>query len=729
MKRAAHAWILAAGIAASFGLQSSSQTLGQTLAAAEDQIAIHRNLGKAFYENPTTHQQAVEEFQKALELAPDSTRERLNYALALLRAGKTPEGVAELQKVQQQDPAIPHTWFNLGIAFKKEGEYERAVGQFEQMVRLVPNEPISQYNLGYLYRLTERADLALRHFEEAARLDPALAGPHFQLYNAYRQAGRTQDADRELRTFQEIRRRQAGAVIPEDLDWSYYAEVYETIEPLGARDAEALSTELRFADTSLGSGFDARTAGLAVLDSNGDSRPDLLAWSASGARIFREGSAPVQDAGLAGVQGIRFVAPGDFNNDGLADLCVVTESGAALYLNRQGRFQRSPAQLPAGRYAKAVWIDYDHDYDLDLILLGERQALVRNNGSAGFSDLTRDFPFVAGRATDGVTLDVVPYENGFDLAVAYEDRAGVLYRDKLGGKYEAQPLDALRAAARSLTVRDFDNDSWTDLAATYADSTVLLRNREGNWEALPATLSSAGPMAFADFENRGFADLVIGSAISRNRGLGQLLAPRPVTGGSSAVALAEADFDRDGKTDLAAIRADGSLHLLKNENPSRNSWLQVALTGVKNLRLAPGARVEIKAGPIYQKQTYNGAPLTFGLPSDSQADTVRITWPNGLIQNEIRQPAGRLLSYREAQRLSGSCPMIFTWNGNNFEFITDVLGVAPLGASSGDGQYFPVDHDEYIQIPGRALALVDGRYEIRITEELREVAYFDEVRL
>jgi len=72
--------------------------------------------------------------------------------------------------------------------------------------------------------------------------------------------------------------------------------------------------------------------------------------------------------------------------------------------------------------------------------------------------------------------------------------------------------------------------------------------------------------------------------------------------------------------------------------------------------------------------------------------------------------------------------MIYTWNGAEFEFITDVLGVAPLGASAGDGQYFPVDHDEYIRIPGRSLT-DEGRYEIRIAEELREVAFLDEIRL
>ena len=99
------------------------------------------------------------------------------------------------------------------------------------------------------------------------------------------------------------------------------------------------------------------------------------------------------------------------------------------------------------------------------------------------------------------------------------------------------------------------------------------------------------------------------------------------------------------------------------------------------------------------------------------------------MQNELKQVSGKLTTIKEAQRLSGSCPMIFTWNGERFEFVTDVLGVAPLGASEGDGQYFPVDHDEYIQIPAGALVPRDGAYEVHITEELHEVSYLDQVRL
>src|SRR5262245_47707385 len=83
--------------------------------AAEDDLARYRNLGKAFYENPTTQAESVAEFKKALDLAPASNREKLNYALALLRANKMAEAVPLLQEVQQKDPSLPHTWFNLGI--------------------------------------------------------------------------------------------------------------------------------------------------------------------------------------------------------------------------------------------------------------------------------------------------------------------------------------------------------------------------------------------------------------------------------------------------------------------------------------------------------------------------------------------------------------------------------------------------------------------------------------
>src|SRR5579883_1545128 len=100
------------------------------------QLAAYRALGKAFYENPATENQAVEQFQTALALDPGCVREQVNYGLALLRAGETRRGIAELEKAKQLDPRVPHTWFNLGIAYKKQGDFDQALAQFRQMERL-----------------------------------------------------------------------------------------------------------------------------------------------------------------------------------------------------------------------------------------------------------------------------------------------------------------------------------------------------------------------------------------------------------------------------------------------------------------------------------------------------------------------------------------------------------------------------------------------------------------
>jgi hypothetical protein len=304
----------------------------------------------------------------------------------------------------------------------------------------------------------------------------------------------------------------------------------------------------------------------------------------------------------------------------------------------------------------------------------------------------------------------------------------VLYRDKLAGKYEAAPLAGLRPGARSLAAQDFDNDGEIDLLFRSGQEVGLILNRRGRFEE--RTLGQGGGgLVLADLENRGFADVITGSGVQRNVGLGQAEREFKPGGFVESAALAAADFDRDGRMDLASVNSKGQVLLLSNATPPRNRWLRVDLTGVKNLKSALGAEVEIKADTLYQKKIYDGLPALFGLGSEDLADAVRITWPNGLIQNEMQQAPGRLAAFQEAQRLSGSCPMIFTWNGREFQFVTDVLGVAPLGASAGDGQYFPVDHDEYVQIPGEALAPRNGKYEVRVTEELREVSYLDQVRL
>jgi Flp pilus assembly protein TadD len=619
---------------ASMLMVACSKSIDQNL------LQQYRNLGKAYYENPATQLEAVREFQQALEIAPDSAREKLNYALALLRVqGRDEDAIKRLQEVQRQDPALPHTWFNLGIYYKHQGDTKRAIEQFQGMLARAPDEAIAHYQLGTLYNQTNRRNEAQAQFEKAAELDPLLAAARFQLYNLYRLDGNAEQAKRYLDDFQRIQKLQKSWVIPENVEWCNYAEIYD---PPEARAEAAMLAITEFTDTRLEGKVDPATAGLTVIDSTGSGQTDLLVWSSQGIRLFLKGREPAAETGLEGLTGVIDVAPGDFNNDGLMDLCVVTGAGPVLYRNTGGKFVRERATLPARRFDSAVWMDVDHDYDLDLILLGSQPALLRNQGAAGWADRTEDFPFVKGAVTSAQKLRVVPDSKAFDLGVFYRDRAPVLYRDQLGGRY---------------TVEAFHGQPDTDRKQV------------------------------------------------------------------------DADFDGIGRLDRARIGADGSIHFLSNQSGKNLHWIRVQLKGVRSLKLAQDALVEMKAGSLYRRQFYAGVPLLFDAEDHTSVDTVRITWPNGLIQNEVRQATNQTHVYQEAQRLSGSCPMIWTWNGREFQFITDVLGVAPLGARDGDGSYFPVDHDEYVQIPGEALHAANDHYEVRVTEELSEVSYLDQIQL
>ncbi len=355
----------------------------------------HRNLGKAFYENPTTQQEAVGEFQQALAIAPDSARDKLNYALALLKVpGREAGSNKAPQEVQRQDPTLPHTWFNLGIYYKHQGDAQRAIAQFEGMLARTPDEAIAHYQLGTLYNQTNRRQEAQAQFEKAAELDPSLAAARFQLYNLHRLAGNAGQADRYLADFERIKNLQKSWVIPENVEWCDYAEIYD---PPEARAEAAAPPEPKFADTRLDGTVDPATAGLTLIDSTGSGQTDLLVWSSQGIRLFLKGQRPAAATGLEGLTGVIDVAPGDFNNDGLMDLCVLTQAGPVLYRNTGGKFVRQPAKLPARRFDAAVWIDYDHDYDLDLLLLGRAAGAIAESRSGGMGGSDRGFPVCEGR--------------------------------------------------------------------------------------------------------------------------------------------------------------------------------------------------------------------------------------------------------------------------------------------------------------------------------------------
>ena len=196
-----------------------------------------------------------------------------------------------------------------------------------------------------------------------------------------------------------------------------------------------------------------------------------------------------------------------------------------------------------------------------------------------------------------------------------------------------------------------------------------------------------------------------------------------------AMAAAYGDFDRDGDLDLLLRTADRGLVFLENRNANPQNWINVHLVGKKVNKSGYGATVEIASGGHYQKRTYVRGPVHFGLGNLKELDVVRVTWPNGVSQNVVHPAINEVLTVVEYVKVSASCGFLYSYNGSGFELVNEILGIGPLGVPMAPGVYYPLDHTELTKIEAEQLKLRDGFYELRLTEELREITYADQITL
>jgi hypothetical protein len=83
----------------------------------------------------------------------------------------------------------------------------------------------------------------------------------------------------------------------------------------------------------------------------------------------------------------------------------------------------------------------------------------------------------------------------------------------------------------------------------------------------------------------------------------------------------------------------------------------------------------------------------------------------------------------ELDRKPSSCPFLYSWNGERFEFVTDFLGGGEMGAWQAPGVFNRPDPVEYVRIRGDQLKARDGRFELRVTNELEETLFLDHLQL
>jgi hypothetical protein len=233
------------------------------------------------------------------------------------------------------------------------------------------------------------------------------------------------------------------------------------------------------------------------------------------------------------------IAAGDFNNDGVTDLAVVSESDSGIYValgNREG----------AGRLSFGPWLASDASYSPSVLAVGK---------------------------FDGHNLDaVVNNEDYPEVSVLFGSGEGYFLTETSLGLTGGN-----RAYAGGIAVGDFNGDGNNDLAFTngLGDVDVYLGDNSENFDFaghFPTKGNGTPSQILAgDFNGNGNLDLAI---LSRDDGTGRYGGVSVLLGNGNGKfglpvvfkfpdlwpqfpgGLAEGDFNGDGKLDLAVAVSD-----------------------------------------------------------------------------------------------------------------------------------------------------------------------------
>ncbi len=796
---------LAGVVLAAFGLFSSAPQTSPKANPAE--AARLNNLGSA-YMNQQLFEKGLGLFRQAAELDPKLAIARLNQGIALLNLQKIDEARAALEDALKQDGKIPNAWYNLGLLDKNTGDSLGAIEAFRHVVTLDENDPDAWYFLGASYAQAKQFPQAIEGFQHALKINPLHASAEFGLSRAYQQSGDVNEARENLKKFQYITQKKLGA--PISLAYGEQGQYSRVVESPLAVLKPPPQIKVRFVDVTREAGLplvppalpgfvDVAGPGACFLDYDNDGKIDIFVadnGTEGGMSLYHNlGNGNFEDvtkkASLQpNMHGVGCTA-GDYDNDGWTDLVVTTNDQVLLFHNeKNGTFREvhEAANLVTDLdHLGATLIDYDHDGDLDLFLARRYDAagaleMFRNNGDGTFTNVTDELGLPEARSTGGISVIGSDYNNDRAVDIVVPDGGPTILENPREGKFVPKRIwpTTFPSAPRGVSILDFDHDGWMDVAFTHIDwqGNTLWRNHHGkSFERVPLPKTDwvrggYGIAAF-DYDNDGWVDLVAVGETKDGKGeikLFRNLGPdgfKDVTAdvGLDKIhlehprAIITGDYDNDGATDLLITQNHGPAVLLRNEGGNQNHWLRLSLKGLADNKSAIGTKVEIFSGgnrqkfEIYGSNGYlgqNSPYLTVGLGDAKEADIVRMLWPTGVLQDEIHVAGDRQQNFTEIDRRGSSCPTLFVWNGERYQFVADMLGAGVVGHWVGPGQRDVPRPVEWVKVDrgmirerenqnSRPIAAqnasirtghpLDETLSFRFMEPLEEAVYLDQVRL
>ncbi len=455
------------------------------------------------------------------------------------------------------------------------------------------------------------------------------------------------------------------------------------------------------------------------------------------------------------------ILPIDFNYDFKTDL-VLTGNGGVRLMRQDSpaaftdvtALAKLPASITKASYAGAWAADIEADGDLDIVLGSEHGSppVLRNNGDGTFKEI---HPFENVLGLRGFAWADLDADGDPDAALIDDADRLHVFSNERSGQFSERSLPSNFAPVRAIAIADANNDGVLDLLAVQADGIIVRlsdKNEGQGWETAEVARTTDAPkfagrgsrLRMGDVDNNGGLDLVLAATapqavdspatlvwLSDEKGNFRLL-EKPV---GLARVFDTADLNADGRLDLLALSDEGQPLEAINHGDKNYHWQVIrprAKQAVGDQRInsfGVGGEMEIRAGLLVQKQSITSPLVHFGLGEQAGADVVRIVWPNGSVRAEFELKADQEIVAE--QRLKGSCPFLFAYNGKQMEFVKDAvpwssaigLRINTLGTARVEAT------EEWYKIGRDQLVPHDGFYDLRITAELWETYYYDHLAL
>jgi lipoprotein NlpI len=710
------------------------------------------NVGQ-LYSQQRDYKSAIAAFRVALDAEPYSVTAVYNLGLALTRAGEREEGARMMQQFQKLRTAGYGT--TLGQNYLEQGRYAEAIAstgaEAELVATATPEVTFTDATATVMPPPKPDAGdraIAMPPIHGRLELQPAIK----RLFDF---AGPMTDAMKR-----DVVSLLGGGVTLFDMDGDGDLDLFEvtrTGQRLYRNDGG------KFVDVTDAAGLSSAPAnaiGITAVagDYDNDTKPDLFVLRYGGLTLYHnDGNGKFSDATLAaGIPAYPYLALSaalvDVDHDGDLDIFI---AGFAN-LNKEAR--TSPNAPP-------VTFTFPDDF------AAAPNLLLRNDGNGKFTDITTTAKVTGGTAR-AVAIVPTDYDNhrDVDLLVVNYNAAPALYANQRDGSFRDVAADVGLTTNEPFTCAaagDVNKDGYTDFffGKDMGSGVFAMSDGRGRFTLSPAPASligTVGAAQFLDYDNDGLLDLVMfmNNKVGVLRNLGnkwENVSERAVArdlidkssgttmsfaGVPSPLRFAAGDIDGDGDTDLIARLAVGEMKVARNDGGNKNHSLRMQLAGKVSNRSAVGAKIEARAGSLKQKlETYSASPapapvdVIFGLGKRTTVDAVRVLWPAGIVQAETEIPKSDEKKFAasatitEIDRKPSSCPFLYTWNGERFEFVTDFMGGGEMGYWEAPGRRNTPDPDEYVRIRGEQLKARNGRYELRVTNELEEVLYVDRLQL